>query len=193
MGGVVPLGYRVENRALHIVEEHAAFVRHLFRRYLEIGSVVRLKAILDQELIRLPIRSDGRGKTTGGGLISRGHLYKILSNPIYLGRLTHKGQVHEGLRSAETAGFAAAGSSVFALADRASFSVAFSGAGPATLALTDRASFSAAASALRLVGRCGVSTAGRRPPRRPATGGRCGRTFHPRNRPPARRDPAEGG
>jgi site-specific DNA recombinase len=30
-------------------------------------------------------------------LISRGHLYKILSNPIYVGRLTHKDQVHEGL------------------------------------------------------------------------------------------------
>ena len=44
MGGVVPLGYRVENRALHVVEEHAAFVRDLYRRYLEIGSVVRLKA-----------------------------------------------------------------------------------------------------------------------------------------------------
>jgi site-specific DNA recombinase len=44
MGGVVPLGYRVENRALHVVEEHAAFIRDLFRRYLEIGSVVRLKA-----------------------------------------------------------------------------------------------------------------------------------------------------
>ena len=97
MGGVVPLGYRVENRALHIVEEHAVFVRDLFRRYLEIRSVVRLKAILDKELIRLPIRSDGTGKTTGGGLITRGHLYKILSNPIHLGWLTHKGQVHEGL------------------------------------------------------------------------------------------------
>jgi site-specific DNA recombinase len=36
-------------------------------------------------------------KTIGGGLISRGHLYKILSNPIYLGRLTHKGQAHDGL------------------------------------------------------------------------------------------------
>ena len=44
MGGVVPLGYRVENRALHVVEEHAVFIRDLFRRYLEIGSVVRLKA-----------------------------------------------------------------------------------------------------------------------------------------------------
>ncbi len=97
MGGVVPLGYRVEKRALHVAEEHAAFVRDLFRRYLEIGSVVRLKAVLDQENVRLPVRTDGRGNTTGGGLISRGHLYKILSNPIYFGRLTHKGQVHEGL------------------------------------------------------------------------------------------------
>ena len=97
MGGVVPLGYRVENRALHVVEEHAVFVRDLFRRYLEIGSVVRVKAVLDQENVRLPIRTDGNGKTTGGGPISRGHLYKVLSNPLYLGRLTHKGQVHEGL------------------------------------------------------------------------------------------------
>ena len=97
MGGVVPLGYRVENRALHVVEEHAAFVRDLFRRYLEIGSVVRLKALLDPEDARLPLRTDGTGKTIGGGLVSRGHLYKILSNPIYLGRLTHKGQTHDGL------------------------------------------------------------------------------------------------
>src|SRR6202142_1138771 len=97
MGGVVPLGYRVENRALHVVEEHAVFIRDLFRRYLEIGSVVRLKAILDQEDARLPLRTDGAGKTIGGGLISRGHLYKILSNPIYLGRLTHKGQAHDGI------------------------------------------------------------------------------------------------
>jgi site-specific DNA recombinase len=99
MGGVVPLGYRVDNRALQVVEEQAAFVRDLFERYLETGSVVRLKAALDQENVRLPVRADGGGKITGGGLISRGHLYKILSNPIYIGRLTHKDQVHEGLHS----------------------------------------------------------------------------------------------
>ena len=56
MGGVVPLGYRVENRALHVVEEHAVFIRDLFRRYLEIGGVVRLKAILDREDARSPLR-----------------------------------------------------------------------------------------------------------------------------------------
>ena len=47
MGGAVPLGYRVENRALHVVEDEAEFVRHLFRRYLEVGSVVRLKTALE--------------------------------------------------------------------------------------------------------------------------------------------------
>jgi site-specific DNA recombinase len=96
MGGVVPLGYRVEDRALHIVEDHAAIVGSIFRGYLDAGSVVRLKQALDAEDIRLPVRIDGAGLSTGGGPFSRGHLYKILSNPIYIGRITHKGQVHEG-------------------------------------------------------------------------------------------------
>jgi site-specific DNA recombinase len=98
MGGVV--GYRVENRSLHIVEEHAEFVRDLFKRYLEIGSVVRLKTVLDAENVRLPVRIVGTGGATGGGLMSRGHIYWILSNPIYVGRLRHKGQTHDGLHAA---------------------------------------------------------------------------------------------
>jgi site-specific DNA recombinase len=96
MGGVVPLGYRVENRALHIVEDHAEIVRSLFRRHLGTGSVVRLKQQLDAEDFRLPVRIDGGGRSTGGGLFSRGHIYKILANPIYVGRIAHKGQVYEG-------------------------------------------------------------------------------------------------
>jgi site-specific DNA recombinase len=100
MGGAVPFGYRVESRALHIVEEHEEFVSALFRRYLEVGSVVRLKAALDAENVRLPVREVGTGRTTGGGLISRGHLYWILSNPIYFGQLRHKGQIHNGLHVA---------------------------------------------------------------------------------------------
>src|SRR6516164_5828457 len=96
MGGVVPLGYRVEERVLHIVEDHAEIVRLLFRRYLEAASVVQLKQQLDAEGFRLPVRIDGAGRSTGGGKISRGHIYRILSNPIYVGRIGHKGQVHEG-------------------------------------------------------------------------------------------------
>jgi DNA invertase Pin-like site-specific DNA recombinase len=100
MGGAVPFGYRVENRALNIVEEHAEFVRDIFRRYLEVGSVVRLKIVLDGENVRVPVRVVGTGRATGGGLMSRGHIYWILSNPIYIGRLRHKGQIHDGLHTA---------------------------------------------------------------------------------------------
>jgi site-specific DNA recombinase len=96
MGGVVPLGYRVEARALHIVEDHAELVRALFRRYLDAGSVARLKPVLDAASIRLPVRVDLKGRSTGGGSFSRGHIYKIFSNPIYIGRIAHKGIVHEG-------------------------------------------------------------------------------------------------
>ena len=62
--------------------------------------MVPLKAALDRENVRLPVRTDGTGKTTGGGLISRGHRYQILSNPIYVGRLSHKGRVYDGQHAA---------------------------------------------------------------------------------------------
>jgi site-specific DNA recombinase len=56
---------------------------------------VRLKQQLDAEGFRLPIRIDGAGRSNGGGLLSRGHIYKIVSNPIYVGRIAHKGQIYE--------------------------------------------------------------------------------------------------
>jgi hypothetical protein len=90
------LGYRVEDRALRIVENHTEIVRSLFRSYLGAGSVVRLKQQLESEEVRIPIRIDGGGRSTGGGLFSRGHIYKILSNPIYVGRIAHKGELYDG-------------------------------------------------------------------------------------------------
>ena len=80
--------------------DEAEFVRGLFRRYLEVGSVVRLKTALDAENVRSPIRTSRTGRQSGGAMMSRGHLYWILSNPIYVGRLRHKGQIHDGLHSA---------------------------------------------------------------------------------------------
>src|SRR5262249_12232244 len=80
MGGVVPLGYRVEHRALHPVEVHAGLVRSLFVRYLALGSVGKLHAQLLREGLTVPCRMDGKGRRTGGGAFSRGHLYKVLSN-----------------------------------------------------------------------------------------------------------------
>ena len=94
MGGVVTLGYRVEDRALRVIKEHAEVIRAIFSRYLALATVSALKASLDREGIMVPERIDGAGRARGGTPFSRGHLYKILSNSIYAGRLFHKGKTY---------------------------------------------------------------------------------------------------
>jgi DNA invertase Pin-like site-specific DNA recombinase len=54
MGGAVPLGYRVEDRALQVVESEAEFVRALYRRYLELGSVVRSRPLMTRRMFAHP-------------------------------------------------------------------------------------------------------------------------------------------
>ena len=101
MGGAVPLGYRVEDRALHVGRRaRPSSFAISFAVISKLGSVVRLKTALDAENVRSPVRTSRTGRRTGGAPISRGHLYWILSNPIYVGRLRHKGQIHDGLHPA---------------------------------------------------------------------------------------------
>jgi site-specific DNA recombinase len=96
MGGVVPIGYRAEARRLHPAPEEAATVRRIFERYLALGSVMRLKAELDQDGIRTPERRTRSGRASGGSAFSRGKLHAMLSNPIYVGRIRHRKVVHAG-------------------------------------------------------------------------------------------------
>src|SRR5215218_4870719 len=51
---------------------------------------------LDAAGLHVPERIDGAGRRCGGKPFSRGHLYKILSNPIYIGRLSHRGKTYDG-------------------------------------------------------------------------------------------------
>ena len=39
IGGVVPLGYRAKDRKITVVADEAKTVRHIFRRYLDLGSL----------------------------------------------------------------------------------------------------------------------------------------------------------
>lgn len=89
MGGVVPLGYQVKDRKLLIEQDEAKIVRHLFDRYLELGSVPQL--VDEAHAITLP--ANGR---RGGKPFGRGNLYHLLANPIYVGKIRHKQELHEG-------------------------------------------------------------------------------------------------
>jgi hypothetical protein len=96
MGGPVPIGYRAKARSLHPVPEEAALVQRIFEHYLALGSVQKLKAELDSAGIRTPERRHRDGRSTGGHPFSRGKLYVMLQNPIFIGRIRHRKLVHPG-------------------------------------------------------------------------------------------------
>jgi DNA invertase Pin-like site-specific DNA recombinase len=95
MGGIVPLGYDASQRTLVINSAEAETVRCIFTLYRELGSVRRVK----EEADRLGFstkRSTTAGGTERGRPFSRGHIYNLLSKPIYIGEIAHKGQLYPG-------------------------------------------------------------------------------------------------
>jgi DNA invertase Pin-like site-specific DNA recombinase len=96
MGGVVPLGYRVESRKLVIDESEAEQVRMIFRRYLEIGSVPRLQEELRQAGVVTRPRALSSGRVIGGIPFTNGPLGHLLRNRVYLGEIKHKGKSFPG-------------------------------------------------------------------------------------------------
>jgi DNA invertase Pin-like site-specific DNA recombinase len=96
MGGVVPLGYEVRDRKLHIVDEEAATVRHIYERYVALGSAMALQEELDQQGIRSKRRVTAAGREYGNAKFSRGSLYQLLQNRLYVGEVTHKGAHYPG-------------------------------------------------------------------------------------------------
>ena len=100
MGGQVPLGYDCKDHQLIVKREEATVVREIFTEYLRLGCVSELKRCLDQKQIRSKQRTSAGGRTSGGRPFSRGALYHLLNNPIYIGRIVHRGQTYPGQHEA---------------------------------------------------------------------------------------------
>ena len=96
MGGRVPLGYDANGRTLKINDAEAAIVRRLYNLYLELGSVRLLKEAVDRADLRTKARTTSTGQTIGGCPFGRGNLYELLSNPLYVGEIRHKGKSYPG-------------------------------------------------------------------------------------------------
>ncbi|MBX3571663.1 MAG: recombinase family protein [Mesorhizobium sp.] len=90
MGGTVPLGYRVQDRKLLVNESEASFVRSLFNRYLDLKSVPKLAAQVSREAAATP-SSRYHARPMASGM-----LYKLLANPLYIGKVRHRGEVYDG-------------------------------------------------------------------------------------------------
>ncbi len=102
MGGRTPLGYLVQDRKLVADPAAALRVVALYQRYLELGSVTLLKAEMDERSTASDIdetahaRTDAAAGQAQSRTQSRGALYALLSNPVYIGQIRHKDDVHPG-------------------------------------------------------------------------------------------------
>ncbi len=86
MGGFVPMGYDVAGRKLIINDAEAATVRHMFQRFVELGSATTLTREL---VVGCTLNKRGRP-------IDKGFLYKLFRNRVYIGEAVHKGTSYPG-------------------------------------------------------------------------------------------------
>ena len=95
MGGNPPLGYQVRDRKLVVVEEDAATVRHIFTRYLALGTGRALIDELREQGYRTKVLVQ-KGRTIGGIFFERGMLFAMLANRAYIGENVHRGVAYPG-------------------------------------------------------------------------------------------------
>ncbi len=103
MGGTLPLGYDLPvpgSRTLIPNADEAEIVRGIFAAYLQLGSVHALERQLRAEGIHSKRHDSAKGVVRGGGCFSRGALFHLLRNRLYLGEINHRDKTHPGLHPA---------------------------------------------------------------------------------------------
>jgi len=78
----------------------ARIVRDIFDLYLKLGCVSKLKRQLDREGTKSKTRTSLAGNHSGGRAYSRGALYQILRNRVYIGEIPHKAESYPGQHEA---------------------------------------------------------------------------------------------
>ncbi len=97
MGGNIPVGYQRVNKELVPNPEEVPLVLMLFERYLALGCVRRLCLELRDKGITSRVWTSGKGHVRGNAPYSRGALYAILGNPVYIGKIRHRDKVYDGM------------------------------------------------------------------------------------------------
>ena len=102
LGGVPPLGYDVdrERKRLVVIEEEAALVRLIFQRYLELRSFVSLIGELNTGGHLTKAWTTKKGNVRPGRAWNKAHVYRLLTNPTYIGLIKHKDRTYPGLHEA---------------------------------------------------------------------------------------------
>jgi len=97
-GGMPMLGYDVDARGgkLHVNDDEAARVREIFELYLNRLSLIEVVKELDARGWMTKRWITRKGHERGGKPFNKNSLFKLLTNRIYLGKITYKDEVYDG-------------------------------------------------------------------------------------------------
>ena len=98
MGGGLVLGYDVAPRGGRLVvnEEEAAQVRAIYELYLEHRSLIPVVRELDRRGWRNKRWITKKGNERGGAPFTKNTLFRLLTNVIYIGKVSYKGTIYPG-------------------------------------------------------------------------------------------------
>lgn len=106
MGGTPPLGYDVNERQLSVNEREAGIVRLIFQKYIETENMFAVAEYLNEQGFCTKKWVAKRSKREhGGGQFYKSNVQRILTNPLYIGKIAHYAQnkiydgKHEGIIS----------------------------------------------------------------------------------------------
>ena len=90
MGGNLPLGYDLNDRHLVVNEPEAEIVRQVFQKYLEVQNMLGVAEWLNKQGIHTKkwVTKHSQ-RTRGGEPFKKNTVQRMLTNPVYLGKITH--------------------------------------------------------------------------------------------------------
>ncbi|MEQ8708824.1 MAG: recombinase family protein, partial [Rhodospirillales bacterium] len=100
MGGVPPIGYDPHpdpmRRELVVNDGEAEVVRQVFALYRQHRCLNALARAAAEAGLRSKRHQFASGRVQGGNIFNRGQIHKLLTNPVYIGRIRHKEQTFPG-------------------------------------------------------------------------------------------------
>ena len=103
MGGTIPLGYDIADRHLVVNEKEAEVVRQIFQKYSEIQNMQAVAERLNGQGLQTKRWIAKHSKREHGGEpFQKSGIQRILTNPVYIGKITHYAQnkIYNGVHKA---------------------------------------------------------------------------------------------
>ena len=96
MGGMPPFGYDVKDRKLIPNPAETQIVREMFQRFAATPSMATLVRDLRARGVTSKSWTTSKGIERSGKLITKGYVYKVFKNPVYIGMAAYKGKQFPG-------------------------------------------------------------------------------------------------